>query len=383
MSSHKEYWAEQATHDYVFDRPSKTISIAGPSSPQPPTSHQASPEKDMQTVQIRTSSPIPTAEEKEKEENECAENLTPKSPVQTLPVPSNSSSLLVPNASGDSIRSSSPTPGIIITLDQVKRKAEEITERKNSTCSIRVDHEEQQEEEEEEEYEYEDDDDDREGTPIQTDVHMSDDGAQGAGTETDDGMSSCDSNREDVTVSTPPPPAPLPSSSSAAAPASTLNNKAASLCLEFDGQMPLWQAAERTLTPMFEIANSTVPSSASVSKSNSELSVRNYVDPKSQLLQMFAGGGGGHHKMHHQLHLPPTKSVDDSSDQSSWEAFSTTDESSTKGDFNLPLISSECYGGGYGRKSSSKESSVDLHYNCQAEMADAPLPLPTTHSKGN
>ena len=38
----------------------------------------------------------------------------------------------------------------------------------------------------------------------------------------------------------------------------------------------VWQAAERTITPMFEIAaaNSTAPTSTSVSKSNSELSVR-------------------------------------------------------------------------------------------------------------
>ena len=79
--------------------------------------------------------------------------------------------------------------------------------------------------------------------------------------------------------------------------------------------MNFLQAAERTVTPMFEIAaaDSTAPTSASVSKSNSELSVRNCLDPKSF---------NNHH--HHQsaanpvvrhLHLP-SKSVDDSSDVS-------------------------------------------------------------------
>ena len=54
---------------------------------------------------------------------------------------------------------------------------------------------------------------------------------------------------------------------------------AASLHLhDFEEDEPplVWQAAERTITPMFEIAaaNSTAPTSTSVSKSNSELSVR-------------------------------------------------------------------------------------------------------------
>ena len=54
---------------------------------------------------------------------------------------------------------------------------------------------------------------------------------------------------------------------------------AASLRLDdFEEDEPplVWQAAERTITPMFEIAaaNSTAPTSTSVSKSNSELSVR-------------------------------------------------------------------------------------------------------------
>ena len=49
-----------------------------------------------------------------------------------------------------------------------------------------------------------------------------------------------------------------------------------------DGEPQVWQAAERTITPMFEIAaaNSTAPTSASVSKSNSELSVR-YAEPRT------------------------------------------------------------------------------------------------------
>ena len=54
---------------------------------------------------------------------------------------------------------------------------------------------------------------------------------------------------------------------------------AASLRLDdFEENEPplVWQAAERTITPMFEIAvaNSTARTSTSVSKSNSELSVR-------------------------------------------------------------------------------------------------------------
>ena len=44
-----------------------------------------------------------------------------------------------------------------------------------------------------------------------------------------------------------------------------------------DGQPLVWQAAERTITPMFEIA-AAASTSASVSKSNSELSVR-YAEP--------------------------------------------------------------------------------------------------------
>ena len=85
------------------------------------------------------------------------------------------------------------------------------------------------------------------------------------------------------------------------------------------------------------------------------------------------------------MHLPPAKSVDDSSDVSSWgeENFSTTgdESSSTKGcDFGvIPLASGgECFGA-IGCKSSSKESSIaDLtssHYNCQVE-------LPNTEQKG-
>merc|ERR1719305_198014 len=114
---------------------------------------------------------------------------------------------------------------------------------------------------------------------------------------------------------------------------------------------------------MFEIA-AAASTSASVSKSNSELSVRNCLDPKSfnnHHLQPAAVN-----PVARLLHLPP-KSVDDGSDVSSWgelENFSTTgdESSSTKGcDFGvIPLASSaagECFEE-IGCRSSSKESSI-------------------------
>ena len=82
------------------------------------------------------------------------------------------------------------------------------------------------------------------------------------------------------------------------------------------------------------------------------------------------------------LHLP-AKSVDDSSDVSSWgeENFSTTgdESSSTKGcDFGVILLPSagECFSA-IGCKSSSKESSItDLtssHFNCQGDLTNPEL----------
>ena len=82
------------------------------------------------------------------------------------------------------------------------------------------------------------------------------------------------------------------------------------------------------------------------------------------------------------MHLP-AKSVDDSSDVSSWgeENFSTTgdESSSTKGcDFGvIPLPSAgECFNA-IGCKSSSKESSIaDLtssHFNCQGDLTNPEL----------
>ena len=73
------------------------------------------------------------------------------------------------------------------------------------------------------------------------------------------------------------------------------------------------------------------------------------------------------------LHLP-AKSVDDSSDVSSWgeENFSTTgDESSSTKGCDFGVIPGECFGA-IGCKSSSKESSIaDLtspNLNCQVEL---------------
>ena len=76
--------------------------------------------------------------------------------------------------------------------------------------------------------------------------------------------------------------APTATADTEAAASANQVTTAASLRLDDfdDGQPLVWQAAERTITPMFEIAaaNSTAPTSASVSKSNSELSVR-YAGP--------------------------------------------------------------------------------------------------------
>ena len=76
--------------------------------------------------------------------------------------------------------------------------------------------------------------------------------------------------------------APAGDTASASAAANNQVTTAASLRLldDFDDGLPVlpvWQAAERTVTPMFEIA-AAASTSASVSKSNSELSVR-YAEP--------------------------------------------------------------------------------------------------------
>ncbi len=247
----------------------------------------------------------------------------------------------------------------------MKRKAEEITERKNSTCSIRMDgqprtdEDTEDEDEGEWEEEEEEEEEDKEGTPIQTDDVQMSDVLAAAGSPSD--SSSSDSSQHPGSS----PDTPKQEQSPPSLPLVVAGTKAAtSLCLdEFDGQ-PLWQAAERTLTPMFEIADSTVPSSASMSKSNSELSVKNVVDQqRAQLLQLYGGGGIGMQHPKPYLHMP-CKSVDDS-DQSSWEAFSTTDESSTKGD----VASLASFAAVPTATGSSKESSVaDFQHNCLTDF---------------
>ena len=64
----------------------------------------------------------------------------------------------------------SPSPGIVITLDEIQRKAVEITERKNSmSSSARMDDEDEEDEGDDGDgcERAETDEDDREGTPVQ------------------------------------------------------------------------------------------------------------------------------------------------------------------------------------------------------------------------
>ena len=74
------------------------------------------------------------------------------------------------------------------------------------------------------------------------------------------------------------PPTVTPASASGNASTDQVTTAASLRLDDFEEDEPplVWQAAERTITPMFEIAaaNSTAPTSTSVSKSNSELSVR-------------------------------------------------------------------------------------------------------------
>ena len=109
----------------------------------------------------------------------------------------------------------------------------------------------------------------------------------------------------------------------------TANN----MCLEIDGQ-PLWLATERTVTPLYELANSTLPSSNDVSKSNSELSVRNFVNSSKNFL------------------MEKAKSIL-SSDQSCGGTTTDEDQGSVR--------------------STSKESSVDLHYQAEVQVATKPM----------
>ena len=127
-----------------------------------------------------------------------------------------------------------------------------------------------------------------------------------------------------------------------------MKKSANNTCLEIGGQ-PLWLAAERTVTPLYELANSTLPSSNDVSKSNSELSVRNFVNCSKNFL------------------MEKAKSIL-SSDQSCGEGTTTEDEDQ-------------------GRSSSvqsthSKESSVDMQQQV-TEVPTAASSYPTNTSSSS
>ncbi len=112
LSTQKEHWEEQGgVHDYVFDRPSKTISIAGAPSPSPqpqpqPPSAKASPEKEV--IKFKTTPPSPP-------QNPSSPAGTPGPNNQHVAdevTPTPSSSHLAPSAAADPLRPSSPTPGM-------------------------------------------------------------------------------------------------------------------------------------------------------------------------------------------------------------------------------------------------------------------------------
>ena len=93
LTSNRDHWDESNQREFIFDRPSKTISVAVETSNEPETPE--TPEADLE------------AEQGEK--------------MLSVPGP------LATSTSTDSVKSNGSA---VITLDQIRRKAEEICERK-------------------------------------------------------------------------------------------------------------------------------------------------------------------------------------------------------------------------------------------------------------
>ncbi len=243
------------------------------------------------------------------------------------------------SASSDSVCSA------VITLDQIKRKAEEIVERKNSFCSSsRVATEGSQDLDGEDsddtgrdllEADHENDDDEL-GTPkcqspeasdLPEDLNNEADVTCGTTLESPlRGPSPLDIDHDAIVITdSSEPTTPKVSTNSLdnndhqavveseqktlvpimplheqVVAARSLLGKSAAVCMDIDG-LPLWQATERTITPLWELAtnnsatNSNSPAfgSSDVSKSNSELSLKNLGAGGYLSLQGGGGGGGG------------------------------------------------------------------------------------------
>ncbi len=279
----------------------------------------------------------------------------------------------------------------VITLDQIKRKASEIVERKNSFCSRLAEEEEDEEsskelvEEEEEEDEgceecdvEEEEEEEEEEDSLEGD-HDEEEREEGLGHVTPKNLSPSpqDSNNSKQSRKRPPSPLPTPSpppppsqdlespivvtqvpsepttpkavvdhhsdsGSSSVAPSVVESNELAlippppldatalpasimdqlmaksgraALCC-VDLTQPLWQATERTLTPLWELAtnqstisdqcSSSSPAfgSSDVSKSNSELSLKGLLNQQCHHPPLNPHHPHYHHH-HPQHHLPP------------------------------------------------------------------------------
>jgi len=256
LSSQREQWAGEqsggAPHEFCFDRPSRTISMAPAGSPSPST-------------ELPPELPSPTS---------------PSTHLLTVPSSPPTGQRLATSSSMDSVRS---TASAVITLDQIRRKAEEIVERKNSCnsfCSINRPLEIEAEGRSTTE-------DDVSSIARREDL---------AGDESDDegcedvGTPKCQSPsppQQMVGTFTSGPNTPKVNSSVGEAPSpppvnmgeanSRRYSTSALAATQCSVDQPLWQAAERTLTPLWELAtnhSSSLASSSNVSKSNSELSIR-------------------------------------------------------------------------------------------------------------
>ena len=404
LSTHKEHWEEQGNHDYVFDRPSKTISIAA-NSPTPNPAEQQDPQPDVIPEEPH---PLPP-EDVHPQEQEPFVVDHEEAPMELSgggggvaadlpPAPHAASVMLSP--SSDSIRSQSPS---VITLDQIKQKAEEICERKNSTCSTQINEDdmerlkklgeaEPEAEGDSSEWEWEDDEDEEEEklttptfksleeeeedqddrtvpTPLQLLEENNSSNDEGVGSP--GRLRSSDIFITEYSEPSTPKAAKISvfdhkSDNSSSLLSCTLQHQLAAaaqtadidsssnkektannICLEIEGQ-PLWLAAERTVTPLYELANSTLPSSTDVSKSNSELSVRNFVNSSKNFL------------------MEKAKSIL-SSDQSCGGTTTDEDQRSVQ--------------------STSKESSVDLHYQAEVQVANCSnrnaFPLPESKCRSS
>ncbi|TRY73098.1 hypothetical protein TCAL_00900 [Tigriopus californicus] len=248
LATHKEHWREQDNHDYVFDEQNRTITaptisptkmLESPSFPNPPSS------LDIQT-------------------DLSAANTA----------------LLSPNMAR------SPSPGIF-TLEQVQRKAVEISERKNSARLDGTDSE------------YDTIGDGRKisvcSTPppsvsvereivTQFDEQLPSDpivlveDISMYMTDPDHAQSTASSGfQDDMSCVSGGLEPPTTKADEIIHPFKHCDK--AIICMDIDNQ-PLWQTAERTITPLFEMVVSNNPSSplvmpGSVSKSNSETSVKN------------------------------------------------------------------------------------------------------------